>query len=156
MQFKFKELEPSAEAIKIIEAFETVGFVITLQGEEIVQWENQAEEISLNATQGKARTNFRLAKSYFTRKNFKYHKWMPREDYEAWVKINPSFNRCDCILAKRKEFLYSYEDTKARTSGNINNYKLAFYCVKDNVWYTKIDERLENIEYYDYVALITE
>lgn len=155
MKFQFKVLSPNTHALRVIEAYEAMGYTIGLSTvNEESQWKDSTDYLNFKIEKvGEGELSFDLPKTAF-RKKIKYKRWMPREEFELLVKQNPEFAYKDCILSWSSSFLRKYLlGVEQATSSNIGQYAIA-YCDEDGEWESKAAE-FDSTK-FSRVCLITE
>ena len=156
MQFKFEILKPSEKAIKIIEAYEELGFAVCLQFSEDTQWKDDTDYITFNTIHkgGDGRSYsvyFKLPKTEFEEK-ITYYDWMSREKFEKLCKQNRDYKYVDVVLTKSIDgFHYRGSIQQFKVLNSARSFVLGYYC--DGAWWRLPGDRLD-VEPFKYVKII--
>lgn len=152
MKFKFETLAPSEKAIKIIEAYEELGFTVYLPFSEDTQWKDDTDYITFNTTHNgdSYSVYFKLPKTEFKEK-LTYYDWMPREKFEELCEQNRDYKYIDVVLTKSIDgFHYRDSIQQFKVLRNSRSFVLGYYG--DGAWWN-CGEYLD-VEPFKYVKII--
>lgn len=154
MKFKFEILKPSEKAIKIIEAYEELGFTVCLQFSEDTQWKDDTDYISFNTIhKGDRHTDsvyFKLPKTEFKEK-ITYYDWMSREKFEKLCEQNRDYKYVDVVLTKLiDEFHYRGSIQQFKVCASARSFVLGYY--DGGTWWNCGDYL--DVEPFKYVKII--